>query len=139
MTILLDTGFLLALHNPRDPLHARAKELSDSIMRGQHGRPLISDYIAAEALNYAVRRAWPREAISRLLRELLGRSDEPWMDLLKIDLEIFEAATAIFEGIGLDKGLSFTDCSSIALAKAMRTSLIASFDGGFDGLLSRLS
>jgi predicted nucleic acid-binding protein len=38
----------------------------------------------------------------------------------------------------MDKPLSFTDCTSLALMEKSRITQIASFDSGFDGLAQRI-
>lgn len=139
MTVILDTGFLLALHNEHDPHYPRACEIAREIMEGAHGQPVVSDYVVAEALNYVTGRSWPAGRSRVLLADLLGRGEEPWMGLVKVDSEVFEAAVRLFEAVGVEKGLSFTDCSSIVLAKSLKAELIASFDSDFDGVLPRLS
>lgn len=138
MVVILDTGFFLALRNDRDPFHARALSISKHLLSGEHGRPVVSDYVLAEVLNYLSSRATPAHRIRKTLDELLGRGPEGWIHLVRIEPEMFDAAVALFERLGVPRGLSFTDCSSIVLARALRTSLIASFDSGFDGILARL-
>ena len=139
IVILLDTGFFLALRNDRDPFHARAVVIGQEIMGGQHGRPVVSDYIFAEVLNFLSGRQTPEHRFRQVIDELLGRGGHPWVHLVRVGPEMFDAAVALFEKLGPARGLSFTDCSSIVLARGLGTSLIASFDSGFDGVLDRLS
>jgi predicted nucleic acid-binding protein len=138
MTVLIDSGFLVALHSGTDPHHRRAKLLAQEIMAGRYGQPVISDYLVAELLNYASRKFRFADQIVRMVDEVLGRGREPWLDIAWIDRELFERTVDLYGLLGLERGLSFTDCSSVALARAASISHFASFDGGFDGILARL-
>ena len=57
--------------------------------------------------------------------------------MLFIDLEIFEREQITLTKYA-DKKLSFTDCSIIELMKNKGIDQLASFDGGFDGIVSRI-
>ena len=57
--------------------------------------------------------------------------------MLFIDQEILENGWITFAKYA-DKKLSFTDCSIIELMKNKGIDHLASFDGGFDGIVSRI-
>ncbi|HEX9710071.1 MAG TPA: PIN domain-containing protein [Candidatus Thermoplasmatota archaeon] len=139
MPILIDTGFFLALRYARDPKHERAEWLAEAIYRGEHGRPFVSEYIAAEILNFATRKLRSPDDAIAMMDELLGRGPAPWLGMAKVDDEAFTATCEVYAALGARKGLSFTDCSTLVLARRMGISTIASFDTGFDGLIERLS
>ena len=45
MSVLCDTSFLWAARNLRDSHHARAVELLRELLRGEHGKPHLTDLI----------------------------------------------------------------------------------------------
>jgi len=57
--------------------------------------------------------------------------------MLFIDQEILERGWITFAKYA-DNKLSFTDCSIIELMKNKDIDHLASFDGGFDGIVSRI-
>lgn len=139
MAVIIDTGFLIALRNRGDAHHSRANAVAAQIWDGRHGRAVISDYIVAEVLNFMSRGQARAERVRQMLDEMLGRTEDAWLDLLRIDPETFDASVRLFEGLGMKRGFSFTDCSSVVLARALNAEGVASFDAGFDGVLARLS
>jgi len=60
-----------------------------------------------------------------------------FINMLFIDQEILEKGWITFARYA-DKKLSFTDCSIIELMKNKGIDHLASFDGGFDGIVSRI-
>jgi len=61
-----------------------------------------------------------------------------FINMLFIDQEILERWWITFAKYA-DKKLSFTDCSIIELMKNKSIDHLASFDGGFDGIVSRIN
>jgi len=57
--------------------------------------------------------------------------------MLFIDLKMLENERDTFAKYA-DNKLSFTDCSIIELMKNKGIDQLASFDGGFDGIVSRI-
>ncbi|HKZ59810.1 MAG TPA: PIN domain-containing protein [Candidatus Thermoplasmatota archaeon] len=139
LTLLLDAGYLIALHSEGDANHKRARALFPEIVGGIHGRPYISDYLVAEVLNFFSRKTRSARNLEHLLDEILGRNVEPWFEIIWMDQEVFAHALDLYAVLGVGRGLSFTDCTSVALAKAERIEQIVSFDKGFDGILTRLA
>ena len=70
MTVLLDTGFIIAPFNKRDRHHRWAARLMRNILKGAHGTPFITDYIIDEVLSYAAARLG-REVSLKLGRLML--------------------------------------------------------------------
>jgi predicted nucleic acid-binding protein len=104
--ILLDTGYLIALADVRDALHARAAAWAQVI----HEPVLITEYVVWECVNYfslAPRRGHAHALVAHL------RSER--------DCEWVSASPALFDaGLELhshrpDKDWSLTDCISFAL------------------------
>ena len=59
------------------------------------------------------------------------------MNLLFVDKEVLSKGWEIFVKFA-DKKLSFTDCTTIELMKTRDIEYLASFDGGFDGIVERI-
>ena len=139
MSVLVDTSFYVALRQSQDPFHRPAVRLADEILRGAHGQTLITDYIVAEILNFASSRIRTPAILQSMLAELTGKATERWVNLTFVDQESFAVAAALYSTLGVRKGLSFTDCTTLAVARRLHVDLLASFDAGFDGLMNRLS
>ena len=139
MAIVVDTGVLIAKHSRKDPNRVRAMEIVGEILEGIHGTPYISDHLLGEAVNYAIGRAkTPRMAMD-ILDDVLGSKGPRWLVMVQVDDQMFADAIAFFRATGSERGLSMTDCTSVVVARRFRAKRIASFDGGFDGFLERVS
>jgi len=71
---------------------------------------------------------------------ILGNEKEDvqkFMKLLFVDKEVLDKGWKIFVKFA-SKKLSFTDCTTIELMKSRDIEYLASFDGGFDGIVQRL-
>lgn len=138
MTCLVDTGVLVAARNPRDPLHPTAEPALRAALRGAWGRPLVSDYIADEAITLARKRLRNHAEADRFAAFLLG--EPPFqlaLALARVDAEMFAEARRVFHRYD-DHLLSFTDCTSIALVRRLGAEGVVSFDSGFDGIVPRV-
>ncbi len=138
MAIVVDTNILIAKHSLKDEKRERALEIVADIVEGVHGTPYVSDYVLAEAVNYAVGRARTSRMAFEILEDVLGASGPRWLVLLHIDEGNFAESVTFFRTTGAARGLSLTDCTSVVLAGKYRATRIASFDGGFDGLTERV-
>ena len=139
MSLFLDTGILVAFENPRDPNHAAAVRILDAATRGVFGHVLTSDYVFDEAVTVTLARTRKASLALRIGSLILGT--EPAgrvVDLAYVSPRHFLRAWALFLRLA-QRGLSFTDCTSIELVKSMRIDEIASFDRDFDGLVMRRS
>jgi hypothetical protein len=138
VAILLDTGLLVAHYSARDPHKARAQAIIAEILDGKYGTPIVSDYVVLELLNYASSARGSRARLRGVQGHLLAKGEGHWVDLVNIDERLFEESVEFFSRVGAERGLSFTDCSTVALGKALGIETVASFDGDFDGLMSRV-
>jgi len=136
MGVLLDTGFLLGLHHKRDENHRRAETLMLEIVQGQHGAAHYSDYVVDELLTLTWRRSGNQSLVRALHEELLGARALGAGRLVFIGERVFHEAASLHRR--LHARLSFTDCTSVALANDLGIEKIASFDDGFDGHLTRI-
>jgi uncharacterized protein len=134
MAVFVDTGIFVALHNSDDDFHSRSKALMVQALKGEFGRVFTSDYVIDEAITTALMRTKRHDLAVDLGNFIIN---SPRITKLWVDEESFGKAWEKFNALG-DKPLSFTDCTSIALVEMKGIKQIISFDGGFDGLVSRI-
>ncbi len=134
MTVFVDAGIFVALRNAEDNNHQRSKELMITALKGDFGRIYTSDYIIDEAITTALARTKRHDVAVDVGTYIL---DSPRFIKIAVDNDIFNVAWLKFKAIK-GKGLSFTDCTSIALTEKQGIKQILSFDCGFDGLVQRL-
>ncbi|MCW4050813.1 MAG: PIN domain-containing protein [Candidatus Bathyarchaeota archaeon] len=138
MAVFIDTGIFVAFHNTRDKNHKRAVEIIKTIASGQHGAAYTSDYVFHEAVTVTLTRTRRHEVAVRLGEMLLGIGIQPFVVILNVDEGAFRASWHLFTTL-TDRGLSFTDCTTLALLKAHDIEYLASFDTDFDGLVPRIN
>lgn len=138
MSVFVDTGVFVAFHNTRDVNHGRAMEIVREIVEGGLGTAYTSDYIFDEAVTVALVRTGRPEIALSVGGMILGEFTAPFLVILRVDGEIFNEAWRLFPRYA-ERGLSFTDCTSIALIKARRIERLVSFDKDFDGIMPRIS
>ncbi len=126
MSILLDTSFLIALNNAKDKNHKHAHALKPRLKNKEYGQVYISDYIFDEFVTFLMVKSFPSNAIKEIGDTLLA---EESIKLLKVDINIFIESWNLFKK---SEGLSFTDCTTIILAKTFSIKNVASFDSDFD-------
>ena len=134
MAVFVDTGIFVALHNSDDEFHSKSKALMKQALKGEFGRIFTSDYVIDEAITTALMRTKRHDLAADLGNFIIT---SPRIIKIWIDEESFGKAWRKFNALE-DKLLSFTDCTSIALMEMKTIKQIMSFDGGFDGLVSRI-
>jgi hypothetical protein len=134
MAVFIDTGIFIALHNADDQNHRRSKELMGRALKGEWGSLYTSDFIIDEALTTALVRTGRHELAVDLGKSII---ESPRIIKLTVGADAFAAAWEKFKN-HKDRNLSFTDCTSIALAEKSGIKQVMSFDSGFDGLAQRL-
>jgi hypothetical protein len=120
--VFVDTGYILALLNPRDQWHPKAVELSGSLRTSLVTSHAILTEIA-DALSHTDRRRWAFDAISDL------RSD-PDVRCIAVDEKTFATALALY-GDRPDKDWSLTDCISFVIMRAHHLTDALTADGHF--------
>lgn len=75
--------------------------------------------------------------IGELILGSPSRGIPRFIELLQVDDETFARAWALFKRYST-KGLSFTDCTTIALMRGKGIESLISFDRSFDGIVKRL-
>ena len=138
MGVFLDTGIFVAFHNTRDTNHTRALELIRALVEGGLGTAYTSDYIFDEAVTVALVRTGRPENALAVGRMILGEITAPFLAILRVGEDDFKKAWKLFSQHA-DRGLSFTDCTSIALLRTGGIESIVSFDTDFDGIVPRIS
>lgn len=138
MSVFIDSGVFTAFHNTRDSNNRRALELMKEIVAGGLGSAYTSDYIFDEAVTLALVRTRRPEIALSVGRMILGDLTKPFLVVLRVDSEAFREAWKLFPRYA-GRGLSFTDCTSIALMRMRDIESIVSFDSDFNGIIPRIS
>ena len=138
MSIFVDTGLFVAFHNTKDVNHSRALEIMKNIVTGKLGSAYTSDYIFDEAVTTALVRTRRPETALTVGRMIQGEFTTPFLVVLRVNATAFKEAWNLFSRYA-EKGLSFTDCTSVALMSMKDIESIASFDTDFDGIVPRIS
>jgi len=123
--ILLDSSFLISVEVKTDQNHERAVKIMEKIIKGEFGRPIISDYVFDETITVTFGKTKDL-AKSVLVGENLKISTE----IIKVDDEIFDDGWGIFKGQKVTK-FSFTDCTIVSLMRKENITNIATFDEDF--------
>ncbi len=126
MSIILDTSFLIAVNDTKDINHKLAVPLKENIKNGEFGKTYVSDYIFDEFVTFLKARSFPKNLVEEIGDSLLS---EKTIELLRVDNHIFNDSWQMFKKFD---DLSFTDCTTIVLAKEFGIKKVASFDSGFD-------
>lgn len=108
------------------------------VLAGGHGAPVTSEHVLGEGLTL-LRRRPGREGVSRKFAAMVY-GDAKLPGFVRIQPQDGSAAKrAVDLHFQLyERGLSFTDCALVVLARDMGAP-VASFDSGFDGLVERIS
>jgi uncharacterized protein len=134
MAVFVDTGIFVALNNSIDNHHSRSRELFKQALKGDFGRIFTSDYVIDEAITAAVVRTKRLDLAVDIGTYII---ESPRISKLWVGQDSFKDAWKKFR-LFKDRGLSFTDCTSIALIKMRGIKQIMSFDCDFDGLVPRI-
>ncbi len=123
--IFLDTSFLVSFYNVRDYNHAKAATIMREILAGRHGSPIISDYVFDECATVIFARL-------KSLQKTVSVCDDvrKLAAMIRVDEASFDLAWEKFSAQS-QTALSFTDCTSIAIAERHGLANIATFDAGF--------
>jgi predicted nucleic acid-binding protein len=139
VTILVDTDVLVSFINRSESRHKQAADLMGRAWEGAWGAPITTDFVLDEALTLLMARGARLELADRLLRmalEPMAAGASSLLPIVRVSDRAFAAAIPLFRR-HFRRGLSFTDCTSLAVMAEREVSLLASFDRGFDGLAAR--
>ena len=135
-SLFLDAGPLIALANPRDQHHAEAHAILAAIATRTWSTVHTSDHVLAETLNY-LRRKVPRLGAAEVVVEhVFGSGDaRPVVStVFTVHGPRFVTALHRFQR-EFERGLSFTDWTTVVLMEEHGVGELATFDGGFEGLV----
>jgi len=135
MSVFIDTNVFVAARNKRDVNHQRAVELLEGVLMGRYGQAYTSDYVFDEAVTVALRRTGRPDVAIRTGQFILA--SRPRIILLTVNNDVFKSSWEKFQKFA-GKGLSFTDCTILALMEQYGIEYLMSFDEHFDGLARRI-
>ncbi len=140
MSIFIDAGIFIAYINTMDEHHVSATRLVEEIMKNKYGAAFTSDMIFDESMTFILYKTGDIDKASSVRNLILGNKEKDvprFMTLIFVDGDVLEKSWNTFVKYA-NKKLSFTDCSTIELMRARGIEHLASFDGGFDGILDRV-
>lgn len=141
MSILIDSGAWFGKLHARDEHHEDAQAILTACLEGIHGPVYTTSDIVDETLTLTLARGGA--AGWGMIQDLGGyfgfTKEQPQLaTVLEIDRSIQIDAWTLFERHYDERGLSFTDCTSLAAMRDRGIDKIASFDERFDGLVERV-
>jgi predicted nucleic acid-binding protein len=130
--VFADTGFWIALVNPRDQLHAKAVSVAQQLS----AKILTSEMVLVELLNSFSDAGPLRHAVAGVVRKLRRNRD---VTIIPQTAEQFERALQRYEQAA-DKSWSLTDCAIFQIMEAEHIQAALTHDqhfaqAGFDVLL----
>ncbi|HEY6586222.1 MAG TPA: PIN domain-containing protein [Candidatus Methanoperedens sp.] len=140
MSVFIDTGIFIAYVNKRDEHHILATHIVEEILTNKYGAAFTSDMVFDELMTFILYKTGDISKAIRVRDLILGNGDKDivrFINLIFVDEDILEKSWNSFVKYA-DKKLSFTDCSTIELMKIRGIPHLASFDGGFDGIIERI-
>jgi uncharacterized protein len=131
--ILVDSGFLLALAQPTDALHARAAAWAHFVS----GPLLVTEYVLCEVINNLSRTA-DRERAHRIAQAVFA---DPEYEFIHASPELLDAGLRLHRA-RRDKEWSLTDCISFHLMSDRGITRALAYDhhfeqAGFEALLRK--
>ena len=120
--VFADTSAWYALINPQDAHHRNAKRFLDE----HTGMLMTSNYVVAETANLTLYRLGASPALEFL--EILRQTT--LVELVVVTPQQHERSVTLFAQYAA-AGLSFTDCSSIALMQEQHVTYAFCFDADF--------
>lgn len=124
--VFADTGYWIALLNPRDELHLKARQQSIALAAVEI---VTSEWVLAELLNsFAERGAQLRGIVSRTVKLLYASSS---VTVIPQTSESFSAAFELYRERS-DKGWSLTDCSSFLIMRQLGIEAALTYDRHFE-------
>ena len=122
MSVLVDTGVIVAAFNRRDRLHRWARGRLAEALQGAWGPAYTTDYIIDEVLSYAARKLG-RDPAVRLGSLLL---EERVLRIIPVTLDIVLDAWVLYRRHA--PRLSFTDATTLAVAETYSIDYIMTVD-----------
>lgn len=140
MSIFIDTGIFIAYINRKDEHNALASILVEEIIKNKYGAAFSSDMVFDETMTYILYKTGDIKKAIKVRDFILGDEEKDiprFIQILFADRDILDRGWDTFVKYA-DRKLSFADCSTIELMKTRDIEYLASFDSGFDGIVTRL-
>lgn len=120
--VFIDSNYFIALFNPFDTLHERARVIGEKILT-QDINLVISNFILLEVLTVVSQKVGKYAAVGtgKKIRE------NPLIEIIHIDEFLQEKSWEIFQEIKR-KDVSFVDCSILTVMKAEGIEKLLTFD-----------
>lgn len=136
MTVLVDTGPLVAYLNQEDPRHPQAVELLEKrVWRGRYGVAIGIDAVLDEGATLLKKRPGRKELSQRFVEHFFPRPNEPAAVRLALSDEKTLRRAADIQLQYYDQGISFTD--ALLMVHAVETGgIVATFDAPLRALVT---
>ena len=119
--IFIDTGVIIAFHNPYDQHH---KDAVTILQRYSDHDRFITDFIFDEAVTLTLARGTHTKAVAVGTSILHGD-----LRMIKVGERLFSKAWNLFHRF---EAFSFTDCTTLATLELFHIKKIATFDSEFE-------
>jgi len=120
--VFADTNYFVALYNPLDTNHQRARAYSQKIAKG-NSRVMTSNYTILEVLTILSQRV-SRQAAIRLGKQLMAGK---YVQIIHVNEKLHNLTWKIFREIR-NKNTSFVDCSILVVMKTEGIKKLLTFD-----------
>jgi len=137
VSVLLDTGIILAYLNREDAGHESALDLIARIARKEFGAPFVTDHVIDE-LFVLIRARTRSTALEEAARKWLPLPDAALKGLTAISLgvEVLDPAWEVFRKYR-DQGISFTDATLMVTLRERGIERLATLDSRLAKLVPR--
>lgn len=126
--VFLDSSFFIAIVDPRDAMHTRAKDLLEALLN-ERVRFLTVDIVVYEILAFFSRSGGAlRSAAAGVSREILTEST---LDCIRVDPVLLSRAIDRYESRS-DKTFSLTDCVAMLVCEDLGISDVFTSDADFE-------
>ena len=124
--VFADTGFWIARLSPLDQLHAKAREISQTL---NAGLVVTTELVLAETLNaYSAHGPFVRGLAVRFVDALAA---DPKVEIISQTSALFAAAVTLYRERA-DKAWSLTDCMSFSIMKTRGIKTALAHDRHFE-------
>lgn len=120
--IFVDANYFIALFNPEDALHKKAREITSTIETASY-HFVTSNFIFLEAVTVLSQRRGKDVARDAGLHL---RSD-PHIQIIHVDETLHQDAWNIFQRLP-EKNISFVDCATVAVMRTEHITQLLTFD-----------